>query len=112
MSDHSSDQSHEEWHTHSEDEIRKHIRTYLFVFVGLAVLTAVTVGISYLHLPVAMALLVGLCVASLKGSMVASWFMHLIHEKPIVKWALILTVFMFIVLMLLPVLTNSNQRVV
>ena len=112
MSEHSSEQGHDEWHTHSEEEIRKHIRTYMIVFVGLAVLTAVTVGISYLHLPVAMALLVGMIVASVKGSMVVSWFMHLIHEKPIVKWALILTAFMFLVLMLIPFLTTSNQRVV
>ena len=43
----------------------------------------------------------------------AVYFMHLVSEKQIIYWILILTVVFFVVLMLLPVLTDiSNVGVV
>ena len=91
------------------EEIKKHVRTYILVFASLMVLTIVTVAISYLHLNVGAAIAVALVVATIKGSLVASYFMHLISEKKAIYATLILTVIFFILLMSLPVLTDQNS---
>lgn len=88
----------------SHDEIRKHVRTYILVFVALLGLTVVTVAVSYLHLSIVPALIVALFIASVKGGLVASYFMHLISEKKLVYVTLVLTVVFFIALISLPLL--------
>jgi cytochrome c oxidase subunit 4 len=87
---------------HSAEEIRKETRGYILVFVALAVLTLVTVGVSYLHLSFGAAVALALFIASIKGSLVAAFFMHLISERKLIYWVLILTVVFFVVLLLLP----------
>jgi cytochrome c oxidase subunit 4 len=72
------------------------------------VLTIVTVAVSYLHLPVHTAVALALLVATIKGSLVACYFMHLIAEKKLIYAVLALTVAFFVVLLALPVLTTSN----
>ena len=95
---------------HSAEEVRKHVKVYLTVFAALSVLTVVTVGVSYLHIrSVAMTILIALFIATIKGSLVAGYFMHLVSEKQIIFWVLALTVVFFIVLMLLPVLTVTES---
>lgn len=89
-------------------DIDKQIKIYITVFVSLMVLTLVTVGISYVHLPPVMAITVALVVAGVKGTLVACYFMHLIDEKKWIYWVLAITVAFFIVLLALPVLTHSN----
>lgn len=96
--------------THSHD-VKKHVRTYLMVFAALLVLTVVTVAVSYLHLSVSAAIAVALVIATLKGSLVASYFMHLISEKQFIYFTLALTVIFFAVLMALPLLTIGNPIV-
>ena len=93
---------------HHAADIDKHVRVYILVFVALMVLTVVTVAVSYLHLPVAMAVAVALLVATVKGSLVACYFMHLISEKKLIYAVLALTIVFFVVLMALPVLTHEN----
>jgi cytochrome c oxidase subunit IV len=93
---------------HDAADIDKHVRIYITVFVALMVLTVVTVAISYLHLPVAMAVTVALLVATVKGTLVACYFMHLISEKKLIYAVLVLTVVFFIALLALPVVTHSN----
>jgi cytochrome c oxidase subunit IV len=87
---------------HSHDDIRAHVRTYMLVFVSLMVLTAITVGVSYLHLNVPMAVTVALIIAIVKGSLVALFFMHLSNEKKIIYAALVLTVAFFTFEMFIP----------
>jgi cytochrome c oxidase subunit IV len=89
-------------------DIDRHVRVYITVFVALMALTIITVGISYLHLPVPMAVTVALLVATIKGSLVACYFMHLISEKKLIYAVLALTAAFFIVLVSLPVLTVHN----
>ena len=86
-------------------DIDKHVRTYILVFVSLMVLTFVTVAVSYFHLPVKAAITVALIVASVKGSLVACYFMHLISEKKLILWVMLLTVAFFVVLLLVPTFT-------
>src|SRR6185436_17240484 len=75
---------------HSAD-IDKHVRIYILVFVTLMVLTLVTVSVSYLHLPIHLAIGVALLIATIKGSLVACYFMHLISEKKLIYTVLGLT---------------------
>jgi caa(3)-type oxidase subunit IV len=90
----------------SEHDVRHHVSVYRRVFVGLGVLTALTVAVSYLHLPVAAAILVALAIATFKSSLVAGFFMHLKGEKRIIFWVLALTVFFFFCLLVGPVISR------
>ena len=89
-------------------DIDKHVRIYITVFVALMVLTVVTVWVSRYHLPVPVAVSVALLVATIKGSLVACYFMHLISEKKLIYAVLALTGVFFVVLLALPVLTHSD----
>ncbi len=95
--------------THSSEDIRAHVKIYLTVFGVLMVLTLVTVGISYLNLPVGQAVALAIIVATIKGSLVATFFMHLKGEKPIVMWTLALTMSFLVVLFGLPLWTDSAR---
>ena len=89
-------------------DIDRHVRVYITVFVALMVLTIVTVAISRFHLPVHQAVTIALIVATIKGSLVACYFMHLISEKKLIYAVLALTVVFFIALLALPVVTVHN----
>src|SRR5215510_9284805 len=93
---------------HSAEEIDRHVKIYISVFVALMVLTIVTVAISRFHLSVPIAVTIALLVATIKGSLVACYFMHLISEKKLIYAVLALTVVFFIALMALPVITHEN----
>ena len=86
---------HDHGHDNSPEAIRKEIRKYMTVFVMLGVLTVVTVAISYLDLPTWQAIALGLAVATVKGSLVAAFFMHLLSERKLIYAVLALTVFFF-----------------
>ena len=87
---------------HGEAEVKKYVRTCLVVFSTLMVLTLVTVAISYLHLPTPAAITVALIVATVKASLVALFFMHLISERHAIYYVLGLTATFFAVLMYMP----------
>jgi cytochrome c oxidase subunit 4 len=72
------------------------------------VLTIVTVAISRLHLSTPMAVTVALLVATVKGSLVACYFMHLISEKKLIYVVLAVTGLFFLALLALPVVTQSD----
>jgi cytochrome c oxidase subunit IV len=94
--------------TSSAEEVRSHLKVYWTVFGALLVLTGVTVGVSYLHLPVHLAVLLALAVALVKGSLVAGYFMHLLTERKVIYWTLALTVLFFFFVLLIPVLTDLD----
>ena len=89
-------------------DIDKHVRIYITVFVALMVLTVVTVTVSRFHLPVPVAVTVALIVATIKGSLVACYFMHLISEKKLIYAVLALTAVFFVALLALPIFTVSD----
>ena len=60
------------------------VKVYLAVFGALAVLTMVTVGVSYLDLPVTAAILLALLIATFKAGLVAAFFMHLKGERALI----------------------------
>ena len=90
---------------HTAADIDRHVRVYITVFVALMALTLITVTISYLHLPLPMAVTAALLVATVKGTLVACYFMHLISEKKLIYAVLGLTAVFFVVLLALPSIT-------
>jgi len=81
--------------SHAHD-IKKEVRVYLVVFAALAFLTIVTVGAKYLHLSLKYAIILALCIATLKASLVAAYFMHLVSERVLIFAILIVTALFFI----------------
>ena len=94
---------------HHAADIDRQVRGYMVVFIGLIALTAVTVGVSYLHLEVHHAVAVALVIACFKASLVMLFFMHLISERQVIFVILAFTVAFFLVLMFLPILTNLDH---
>ena len=89
-------------------DIDKHVRIYITVFVALMALTLITVAVSRVHLPVPIAVSVALLVATVKGTLVACYFMHLISEKKLIYAVLAITAVFFLALLALPAMTVSN----
>ena len=94
---------------HGHGDVATYTKTYLRVFGALLALTVVTVAASRFHLAVPLAIGVALVIAALKGSLVASFFMHLIAERQLILGALILTAILFAVLIALPLLTTLDH---
>src|SRR4249919_4092350 len=91
---------------HSDQEaIKKSIRSYMVVGALLLVFTGVTVAANSFHFAVPAAITLALIIASSKGTMVASVFMHLSHEKKWIYGALLLTLVGFVILIFLPLVT-------
>jgi cytochrome c oxidase subunit IV len=89
-------------------DIDRHVRIYVTVFVALMALTIITVTVSRFHLPTPYAVTVALLVATVKGSLVACYFMHLLSEKKLILAVLMLTAVFFVALLALPAVTHSN----
>ncbi len=92
----------------SPEHVREHIKLYWKIGAALLVLTVVTVLVSFIEFAVPLAILVALVIAVTKGSLVASYFMHLIGERRPIYWALLLTAFFFVVLIFIPLLGHTN----
>ncbi len=90
-------------------DIKKHVRIYIIVFVTLLALTLITVAVSYLHLSIVPAVTVALVIATVKASLVACYFMHLISEKKLIYISLSFTAVFFIALMFLPLWHMSDN---
>jgi cytochrome c oxidase subunit 4 len=94
---------------HTAHDIQAHVRTYYLIFGALMVLTLVTVGVSYLHMPVVPAVIVALIIATFKASLVAMYFMHLKGEVKMIYWSLYLTAVFFVLLFALPMWTEGDH---
>jgi len=88
--------------SHDSHDVHQEVRRYLIVFGSLLAGTILTVGAYYLHLPsVALTIAVALFIATVKGFLVAGYFMHLISERKMIYGILGATVFFFAGLMYL-----------
>lgn len=90
-------------------DIEEQVRAYILVFAALAVLTLVTVAVGYLHLPIVPAVIVGLFIASVKGGLVAGYFMHLLSEKRVIYLILAFTVVFLLGMLVLTTSTLYDQ---
>ena len=95
--------------TESKESIEHHIQTYIRVFIALGVLTVITVAVSYLNVSVIEAFFIAMTVATIKGSLVLGYFMHLITERQMIIWILVATVTTFIILMFIPLISLTDQ---
>lgn len=96
-------------HSMSVEEIRKQQKVYITVFAVLGVMTAVTVAVAFIPMPIGIAVVVAMLIALFKGSLVAGYFMHLKHEAKIIYATLILSAVFFIALMALPALVDGSK---
>jgi len=96
---------------HTLDDVKRQVRRYMMVFTALLALTIITVTVSYFHLSVVPAIIVAMFIASIKGTLVASYFMHLISERKFIYFILILTGIFFLVLMTLPALHHADRGI-
>jgi cytochrome c oxidase subunit 4 len=93
--------NHADEHAH---DVSRAVRKYLIVFFALLVGTIVTVLASYIpfsHKSINIA--VALCIATIKASLVAGFFMHLISERKMIYCLLAFTAFFFVGLMFLTI---------
>ncbi|MBI4436169.1 MAG: cytochrome C oxidase subunit IV family protein [Candidatus Omnitrophica bacterium] len=86
----------------------KDSKKYVGVGLALLLLTAMTVTVRRLHLGIALAIFIALLIATFKGSLVASFFMHLLSERKIIHILLLSTLFLFIVMMGLVLVGRLN----
>jgi cytochrome c oxidase subunit 4 len=93
-------------------DVKKTVKVYITVFVALMALTVITVGVSYFHLPIGAAIVIALIIATVKGSLVASYFMHLISEKKIIYLTLGFTAFFVLAMMVLMMTVYATQPVI
>lgn len=101
------------------DHVQHHIAVYKKVAAALAVLTTLTVGVSYLDVAVPLAVTIALVIAATKGSLVLSFFMHLIEEKKpvplsrggigLIIGSLLVTALFFLVIIFIPVMGHSDK---
>jgi cytochrome c oxidase subunit IV len=88
----------------SPEAIKKSVRTYMFVFGALLVGTILTVWAATLDFNKthpAVGITVAVVIATVKASLVAGYFMHLISERKAIYATLAATAFFFVALMAL-----------
>jgi cytochrome c oxidase subunit 4 len=69
-------------HTEHASDPKVEARTYLLTLITLLILTAITVGASYIQFGAAN-VVIALTIATIKAIIVALIFMHLLHDKPV-----------------------------
>jgi len=98
--------------THHADanNAAKEARTYVFTLVSLLILTGITVGASYIQFGDGAAnIVIALTIATIKAIIVALFFMHLLHDKPVNSIAAVAG-FLFLGLLLLFTLLDIGSR--
>lgn len=104
-------------HAFDPVEFKKHLKGYWVVFGCLCIGTLLTVGAATFGLHQGWSeltvIIVAVIIASAKASLVALYFMHLIDEKKLIYWTLVLVAVLFMPLMFLPNFTQgeANQNV-
>jgi cytochrome c oxidase subunit 4 len=86
-----------------------HLGRYLAVWGALMALTAVTWGLSRFHIPGGAGVAVALTIASVKGALVALFFMHL-YDQPGPNRLVLLTSLVFVALLVALVLLDNATR--
>lgn len=90
-------------------DLKKEINLYLKVFGALAILMAVTVAVASLKVGIGFAIIIAMVIAATKGSLVASFFMHLAHEKRLIYLLLVITLVLLLALFFITYGTIGDQ---
>ena len=83
--------------THAEEQHHVPYKVYFIVWGALLVLTAVTVGVSYVDMK-NVTVLTAMLIASAKSMLVLLYFMHLKNESKLLKLSFVGTIFALAVL--------------
>src|SRR6266487_2888174 len=84
--------------------IARHVKVYLTVFIALLIGTVLTVAMYYQHFEsVAVTVAIAVFIATVKASLVAGFFMHLVSERKAIYAILAFTAFFFAGLMALTI---------
>lgn len=86
-----------------------HVRRYLLVWTGLMILTGLTWGLSSFHIPGGAGVAVALGIASVKGALVALFFMHLYDQRGPNRLVLVTSLVFVALLVGLTLLDNSTR---
>ncbi len=97
---------------HSIEDVKKSVKVYISIFAALGALTVVTVGASYLDLGPGESFFLAMIIASVKGTLVAGYFMHLFTEKTTILAVLGLTFFFLVTIMFIPFIALTDQMAV
>src|SRR2546429_4639600 len=90
--------------------IARYVKVYITVFIALLVGTLLTVMMYSFHFnSVAVTVAIALFIATVKASLVAGFFMHLISEKKAIYAILLATVFFFAGMMYLTVWSRGEM---
>jgi cytochrome c oxidase subunit IV len=100
--------AHATGHADAHDHDKNAPKVYLGVLVTLLILTFVTVGASYINFG-AFNVIVAILIATIKASLVALFFMHLLHDKPI-NAIILVSAFAFFGLFLIACFHDTNSR--
>lgn len=89
---------------HTPEQLAHEHRRYIQVFVWLALLTGLEIGVIYLNLPQLAIAGMLVVLAATKAALVALFYMHLAVEKRTLAWIALTPAILcvFLVLMLLP----------
>lgn len=90
-------------------DVAAHVRKYKIVFAALTAGTILTVAASYLPVSFTGHVVIALLIATIKGTLVAAYFMHLISERMALYSVLIGTFVMFVALLALPLMTHNEM---
>lgn len=93
------------------DDISKHIRGYLIIGGTLIIGTVLTVLASFVDLGHHWNIVLALVIATVKASLVALYFMHLISEKQMIYTVLGFTTFFFLGMMFLTIAASNDHPV-
>lgn len=95
--------------SHSPEAVKKHMKVYWMVFAALLVGTIVTVLLRHVHFDKFwITVAVALFVATIKATLVACYFMHLLSERRAIYATLMITVFFFAAMMFLILYTRTD----
>jgi cytochrome c oxidase subunit 4 len=83
---------------------------YMGVLLVLLLLTALTVGISFIELPGRWHLALGLIIAVCKASLVVLIFMHVLHSQAATRAVIVVTVFWLVGVLLALTLSDYATR--
>jgi cytochrome c oxidase subunit 4 len=98
-------------HTAHASDPKKEATAHVITLVSLLILTVITVGASYIQFGSSSAnVVIALTIATIKASIVALFFMHLLHDKP-VNAIIAVTGFLFLGIFLLFDFIDVGSRV-
>lgn len=89
-------------------DIQKEVRGYVLIFVSLLALTGLGVIVHILNPSFLVRIVLILGIATIQATLSACYFMHLISEKKLINWILLITFLNFVgmVIILLGAMSN------